>query len=55
MAQIDYRQRHDNNARIIHWEISRKHRIETKDKGYDLKVENVIENGNAKLLWDFSI
>jgi len=34
---------------------SRKHRIETRDKGYDVKMEKVIEYEDFKLLWDFSI
>lgn len=51
---MDYREKHDGVARIIHWNISRKYVLETTDKGYDRKTEKVIETGDVKLLWDFS-
>ena len=50
-----YRQRHDGVARNIHRDFSKKCVLETTDKWHDHKTEKVIETGDDKLLWDFSI
>ena len=55
LAQREYKRRHDNVARIVHWELCGKYDIQRDDKWYDHKPEGVIENERAKILWDFMI
>ena len=55
LAQREYKRRHDNVARIVHWAICGKYDIQRDDKWYDHKPEGVIENERAKILWDFMI
>ena len=55
LAQKEYKRRHDNVARIIHWELCGKYQLERAEKWYEHKPEGVIENEEVKLLWDFNI
>ena len=55
LAQKEYKKRHDNVARAIHWDLSGKRRFDRNDKWYNHVPESVLENENYKLLWDFSI
>ena len=55
MAQIQYKHRHDNVARIVHWAIAKQRGLEVEEKWYEHKPEPVIENANIKMLWDFTI
>ena len=55
LAQKEYKRRHDNVARKIHWDISRKNGLECKDKWYEHEPEGVVENEDVKLLWDVMI
>ena len=32
LAQIEYRQRHDNVARIVHWNLAKLHRLDVTEK-----------------------
>ena len=45
MAQLQYKHRHDNVARIVHWEIAKQHGLDVKDKWYKQKPEPVTKNG----------
>ena len=49
MAQTEYKRRHDEVAKAVHWDLC------SQDKWYEHKPEPVKENSNAKLLWDFTI
>ena len=55
LAQNDYKKRHDNVARVIHWELSHMNGIPNADKWYEHSPESVIETEEVKLLWDFNI
>ena len=55
LAQKEYKKRHDNVARAIHWDLSGKCGFHRNDKWYNYVPESALENENYKLLWDFSI
>ena len=55
LAQRDYKKRHDNVARYIHWQLCNKGGFERAEKCYEQRPEAVLENENFKLLWDFTI
>ena len=55
LAQKEYKRRHDNVAKRIHWELSKKHALERKERWYDHKPDGTAENNNVKLLWDINI
>ena len=55
MAQKEYKRRHDNVCRIIHWELCGKHNLERAKYWYDHQPAGVIENDSHKILWDFMI
>ena len=51
-AQKEYKRRHDNIAKKIHWDLRKKHDLEHNEKWYDHIPEGAIENEKTKLLWD---
>ena len=51
----EYKRRHDNLGKIVHWKLARKGNFEAGDKWYEHEPESVLENENYKILWDFSI
>ena len=55
LAQREYKRRHDNVARYIHWQLCIKGGFERADRWYNQQPEAIIENENYKLLWDFTI
>ena len=55
LAQREYKRRHDNVARYVHWELCGKAGLERAEKWYEQKPEGVIENEDFKILWDFMI
>ena len=55
LAQAEYKHRHDNVARMIHWNITHSYRLDVSSKWYEHKPEGVNENDHVKLLWDFNI
>ena len=55
MAQKEYKRRHDNVARIVHWHLCKKYNIERTEKWYEHSPEGVVENAEVKLLWDVNI
>ena len=55
LAQKEYKRRHDNLGKIVHWKLARKCNFEAGDKWYEHEPESVLENGDYKILWDFSI
>ena len=54
LAQNEYKRRHDNLGKIVHWKLARKKNFEAEGKRYEHEPESVLENG-YKILWDFSI
>ena len=55
LAQAEYKHRHDNVARMIHWNIAHSYAFDVSSKWHERKPVGVIENDHVKLLWDFII
>ena len=55
LAQKEYKRRHDNVAKRIHWELCKKHALECKERWYDHSPDGTVENNDVKLLWDINI
>ena len=55
LAGKEYKERHDNVARNIHWHICKKHGIECGENWWSHQPEPVVENDEVKILWDFNI
>ena len=55
LAQKEYKRRHDNLVKIVHWKLARRCNFEAGDKWYEHEPESVLENEDYKILWDFSI
>ena len=55
LAKREYKRRHDNLGKIVHWKLARKCNFEAGDKWYEHEPESVLENEDYKILWDFSI
>ena len=51
LAQTEFKQRRDNVARIIRWELSKSN----ASKWYEHIPGGVVESDNIKLLWDFHV
>ena len=55
LAQKEYKRRHDNLGKIVHWKLAKKCNFKAGDKWYEHEPENFLENEDYKILWDFSI
>ena len=44
LAQKEYKRRHDNVGKAIHWDLSAKCGFERSEKWYDHVAESVLEN-----------
>ena len=55
LAQKEYKRRHDNLGKIVHWKLARKCNFEAGDKWNEHEPENVLENEDHEISWDFSI
>ena len=55
LAQKEYKRRHDNLGKIVHWKLARKCNFEAGDKWYEHEPESVLESEDYEILWDFSI
>ena len=55
LAQKEYKRRHDNVARLIHWHLCKKYNFELTDKWYEHSPKAVMEDNVIKLLWDVNI
>ena len=55
LAQKEYKQKHDNIARIVHLEPCQVFGLVGEVKWYNNKPTGVVENDRAKILWDFNI
>ena len=50
LAQKEYKRRHDNLGKIVHWKLARKCNFEAADKWYEHEPEIVLENEYYKIL-----
>ena len=55
LALKEYKRRHDNLGKIVHWKLARRSNFETGDKWYEYGPKSVLENEDYKILWNFSI
>ena len=55
LAQKEYKRRHDKVCLNIHWDLCNKNGVKACERRYEHKVECVIENDIAKILWDICI
>ena len=55
LAQRDYKNRHDNIAKIIHLELCERYDLAQEVQWYNHQQESVIENESVRILWDFNI
>ena len=44
LAQKEYKRRHDNLGKIVHWKVARKCNFEARDQWYEHEPESVLEN-----------
>ena len=55
LAQKEYKKRHDNVCRYIHWKLCEKHDFQGAQQWYEHEPDGVIENKAYKILWNFTI
>ena len=55
LAQKEYKKRHDNVCRYIHWKLCEKHDFQGAQQWYEHEPDGVIENKGYKILLDFTI
>ena len=55
LAQKEFKRKHDNLGKTVHWKLARKCNIDAGDKWYEHKPETVLENEDYKIMLDFSI
>ena len=55
MAQKEYKRRHDNVAKKVHWDICKKNGLEHSEKWYEHAPEGAVENEEIKVLCDINI
>ena len=54
-ARKEYKRRHDNLGKTVHWKLARKCNFEARDKWYEHEPERVLESEDYKILWDFNL
>ena len=55
LAQKEFKRRHDNVPKVVHWKLSEKYGLERSEKWHDNTPESVVENERIKILWDVCI
>ena len=48
LVQMEYKARHNNLRKIVHWKLSVKCNFEAGDKWYEHEAKNVLENEDYK-------
>jgi len=55
LTKKEYKRRHDNIARLVHWKLCCKYDMSRGEKLYEHQPEGVVENKKCKILWDMTI
>ena len=55
LAQKEYKRRHDNIARLVHWKLCCKYDLDRSEKWYEHQPERVVESESYKILRDMTI
>ena len=53
LAQKEYKRRHDNVARLVHWEACKKYNLPRTENLYNHKPDGVITHKSIKLFLGF--
>ena len=55
LAQKEYKRRHDNVAKKVHWDFCKKNGLEHTEKWYEHVPEGLVENEEVNVLWDINV
>ena len=55
LEQKQYKRRHDNVARRVHWELRKKQGLESSDRWYEHTPADLVENDEVELYWGVTI
>ena len=55
MAQKQYKRRHGNVAKNVHWDLCKKNELKHTKKWYKHIPERAVENEQVKVLWDINV
>ena len=55
LAQKEYKRRHGNVAKKVHWDICKKNGLEHSEKWYEHAPEGAVENEEIKVQWDINV
>ena len=55
LAQREYKRKHYIVAKLVHWKLCEKHKLERKEKWYEHCPEGGVEDDDVKLIWDINI
>ena len=55
LAHKEYKRRHDNFNKILHWKPAKTCNFETGDNWYEHEPGIVLENEDYEILWDFNV
>ena len=55
LAQKEYKRRHDNVTKKVHWDFCKKNGLEHTEKWYEHIPEGLVENEEVKVLWDINV
>ena len=55
LTQKEYKRRHDNVAKKVHWDLCKKNGLEYTEKWYEHVPEGAVENEKVKVLWDINV
>ena len=55
LAQKEYKRRHDNVAKKVHWNLCKENGLEHMENWYEHVPEGAVENEEVKVLWDIDV
>ena len=55
LAQKEYKRRHGNIAKKVHWDLCEKNGLEHTEKWYEHIPEGAVENEEVKVLWNINV
>ena len=55
LAQKEYKRRHDNVAKKVHWDLCKKNGLEHTEKWYEQVTDGAVENEEVKVLWYINV
>ena len=55
LANREYKRRHDNIVRLVHWKLCYKFDVNRSWKWHEHHSEGLVENERCKILWDVTV